>query len=952
MIETWLLDVFSNWKVEIMPSAEWVEKKFRKHRKREDVWHCFAGLKPLWRDAILQFLTNRNQGNAVGWSLYLIELPHQNSRMGRRGFRSRNYDDQLVRVVLFKRKDSFDASNDEQLGTKYTNDGPLQDAPSTSRPINSYFNQGLTNAQVHPPEHPSGGLPRPKVSFAQEVDEKTDNKNTVGAMDEPLRFNTEEEVQSAIKRLGEKKKKIGDTDQERVDEINDMIVLLAAQLKLHGTLSPSQLEILQGASPYDQTSATHMKSHANTHLRDPKMNPRTSSPVIRNNVSVGTNLTEEIPILRDHRNRPIGKDGTMSRVTRPEFERYREPRYYSYEEDPYDVYAHGRRPYGYEETPIIFNNESNTQVPGYAWQGYSPFVPGKELVIRSPSRLRAMSFERQRVNNRDREYLPPSDRNEEIIIRRDERKRETENYSPRRDEEFIYYPRERDFRDDGIIIRRDETEKEKEKYSPHDEDIIIRKSEREREREKSLPYREEEIIIREEERERARPRYEREEIIIRERRNSLSSADEVAQNLLIKQKPRGVRRQHYRSPSPGYIRPAARRASTFDDEIWPNVESKALVLRTGGSRPTPGYMQEHILDRSIRIRGEQDVLNSPDYPNIRKRRNPTDSRQSSYSERDRAFLPRRPSVEPGWADHERYAYFNTEEPFNARKRSSHRKPRNRDLERVKNRHQRSRKTVSSSEDDDDLAMPDSIASKQQSKPSDEELITQTLKRFTTFQGDQPPNIHDQSQIDYLRGYNVAQNRDSTSDLDRQRGEVRRLETMSEGPDAIPNGNGPRSPSQAPFYPNTIRFPPPPVPPRSPDSTSGSPRKPRAESRGRGYDTDVPVPAYRPQDYHKFPNSPFSPFPEPEHSNNAEIHTARLSSDEVSPALESSTKSAPIAVANGQVKGTKEARITELSDGSSEDGRGKLVKKDRKATVEDFGPDLEAGEMDAGLELYD
>ena len=893
-----------------MTSADWVERNFRKHRKRQDVWHCLAGLKPLWRDAILQFLKARNDGSAVEWSLYLIELPHQNSRMGLRGFRGHRYDDQLVRVVLFKRKDSFDASSNNQGGAQ------LHDAPSTSRPINSYFNESLTNAQVHPPENQSGGLPRPKVSFAHKVDEETDNRNNVSAVDEPLRFSTEEEILNAIKRLEEKKKRIGDTDQERGNEINDMIVLLTAQLELHDTLSPSQRKILYGTSAYDQTSAAHMRPYANMHLRNPEMNPR----AVYHSASAATDRTEEILIPRDHRNMPIGNDGTMSRV-RPKLERslYGERRNYSDDEDS-DVLYDSRG------IPFIINNKSRTQIPGYARQD-GLFVPGKELVVRQNSPSRPRAFEgrragepsRHRYFSQNREHIDNRDRDREWP-RYDVDERRSNSLKPGM--EYPFPPG----RAAPIVIQNDEREREREKYFPREEEIYIRE----------------------------RPEYERDQIIVIRERDSSSSADEVMPKR-IRENPRHSGRINIQSPSPdpGYIHPAVRRTSTFDDGTWPVVENKALVLRTGGSRPTPGYMQEHILDRSIRVRGEQDVLSSPEFPNIRRPRSPNDSRQSSYRERDRAFLPRRSSFEPDWADDERYVYVNSAKSLNAHNGSSHRKPRNRDLERVKNRHLRSRRTISSSEDDDYSTMPDRIASKQQSKPSDEEVITQTLKRFTTFQGDQPPNSNrNLSAVDSLRRHNAAQNRDGTIDLDRQREKGRGLETMSEEPDAMPNENGPRSPSQAPFYPSTTRFPPPPRPPRSPDSNSESPRNPRAESQRRGYDADVPVPDYRPQDYHNILNSPISPLPEPERSNNVEMDPTRLRSDEVSPALESSTKRARNTVANGQGKGRKEPRITELSDGSSEDGRRKLHQKDRKATVEDFEPDLEAGEMDASLDLYD
>ena len=932
-----------------MPSDEWLERKILKRRKREDldVWHCFAGLNPRWRDAILQFLEARNGGNALWWSLYSIELPHQKSRMGLRGFRGPKYDGQLVKIMLFKRQDSFDALNDGQGGAKHANNGQLHDAPGTSRPANSYFNESLTNAQVHPHgnqsegnphEHQFGRPPRPKVSFADKVDEKTDKTSTVDATDESLRFSTEKEIQKAIKK---KKKKIVGSDKERVDDINDLIVLLAHQLKLRDTLSPSQRNTLYSESTYGQPSAMKIKPHANTQFRNPEMSYGASYPVVDSNASAMTGRTEGTSIPRDYRNESIWKDGAVTRVTRPELERHRARSLYSDEEDPYVVYDSRRKPHDYENNSIIINNEPRRapMPPGFVRHDHGPAVSGTELVVRQKSPSRPRSFERHRArepsrrrySSQDRDRIGTRDRDremslwrpprpdEETIIRKDQRGSERENIH-RRDEEIDIREREKERsfpnRDDEIIVRRNERDRE-------------RPRERESEREKYFPHRGDEIIIRRNERDRQRPEYEREEIIIRERRESSSSSASSA-------------------ASRGYIGPALRRrTSTFDDGAWPDVESKALVLRTGGSRPTPGYMQEHILDRSIRVRGEQDVLSSPEHLNRLRLRSPTDSRQSSYSERDRAILPRRPSLEPSWAVDSPFADLNSGNSFNARMRNSHRKPRNRDLERVKNRHQRPRKTASSSEDDDYLTRSDRIASKQQSKPSDEEIITQTLKRFTTFQGDQPPNAAQVvSAVGSSREQNSALTRDSA--IDRQRGRGRGLETMSEEPDAILKGDGPFSASQAPFYPSSNLFPPPPGLPRSPDSTSGSPRNPSAEFRRRGYDTDVPVPVYRPQEYHNFVNSPNSPLTEPEHPNKVEIDPTRLRSDGVSPAIKGSAKVAPKTVLNGKVKITKEPRVMELSDGSSEDGRRKLHKTDRKATVEDFEP--EAGGVEAGQRL--
>ena len=904
-----------------MPSAEWLEKKFGKQNKNPDVWRCFAGLKPLWRNAILDFLRFRNLKEDIDWSLYHIELPQRHSRMGL----GHKHDDQLIQVIIVKRED-FEKSEQARA----TN-GP--------RPIKSYSDMEGRQARDHPSITQSNAHPYPKVSFADETDEKLTAKPTAISAHQPLPYRNEDEMRDAIKRLGAKKEKLDDTERERIDEINDMILLLAAQLELHDTLSPSQRKTLYGDSDQNEASGTIMRPRPSNMSKNPERHKPASG---------ATDQTEEIFVPRDHRNRPLGSVDTMhDGFTR----RYSvtgdgEPN------EQNDVY-HGR--YGSREndnTPTSFDYpRSRSRLP--LRQKYAPPIPAGELVARQTSpRKRSRSFERSRQRRRPRERYPSPER-EEVTVRRSNRE------APSRDKDEIWheYPGERErhfspYRDEGIIIRRDHRDS---------------------------------------------PRYEREDIIIRERDERLMDLREKAEGLKWKREEatrnrdyatnndltynaipdlqgqiseleaQGSRRRPTRRVSdyaledetrgqyPLRLHPTVTRTSTLEDPKWPGAESKALILRTGGSRQAPEYMEERILDRSIRVRGEQDNLRSPEeYAHIKRLQTPIESRQNSYTERDRPYVSRRPTLEPDWADIGLYAPFDTRGPSGAHLEHSHRRPRHRNLERLRNQHRRPRRTISSGSDEDDEYIP--IHSRDNSKSptrlSDQEVIANTLRRFTTFQGDQPPTTTGTPPADKSSG------RVDDNTMDRkqrspapgtaairgssQAGGGLDLGTTPGEPSAKLNGYGPQPSPQAPYYPSPYIFlPPPAFQPEYTDAVPEPSRKPRAATDVRGYDVEIPVSPYNPPHY--------------SHQNADAVHTStspnagqgQQNQDQNN--FWSNGTSQPEfkrnAGENGQVNSTREPRITEVSDESSEGGRRRIRKEDRKATVEDFEPHLEAGKWD-------
>lgn len=188
------------------------------------------------------------------------------------------------------------------------------------------------------------------------------------------------------------------------------------------------------------------------------------------------------------------------------------------------------------------------------------------------------------------------------------------------------------------------------------------------------------------------------------------------------------------------LTPGITRASTFNDD-WerPANENRALVLRKGGSHQTVG----EVLDCSIRVRGE-DVAQSPtdEYYSATSYRVP-ESGPSSYADRSLPFVSRQATMESEPANVDRYGQFQSGYSSKAYVGRGGRKPLHREIERVKDRGRRRRSprhavSSTSSDDDDYPPLRERSSSRSESRLSDQQLITKTLQRYTTFQSDKLP----------------------------------------------------------------------------------------------------------------------------------------------------------------------------------------------------------------------
>ena len=1002
-----------------MPSAEWLEKISKKQNRESNLWRCFVGLDFLWRKSILEFLKWRNGDEEVDWSLYYIKMPQRNSRLTVSGHK---HDNQLLQVIIFRREDPPEEKIYRTVSSKSSS---------------------------------SSERPQPKVSFAEGIMKRQNTKPTVISSREPLQFRNKEQILEAIMRLAAKKGKLDGAEPERIDEINDMIDLLTTQLQLYDTLSQSQRDIFYGDCQHDEYPGTKVESGAGPQTKSSKRRKGQShvqSHVQSNARSHLTDRTEEIYIPRDRRNRLLEETDIWDNLYSPA--------------SAGELIVRQNSP----KKSRSFERTRPKERPSYTYSS-----PDGQAVA-----IRRQDGERHRDVGEDSYEVPGrrAFREEEIIIRRDER----EKAAPRRrslerrydsDDELVVrkrdHPREtaRATRDEeDIIIRRDEGK------GRHKDEIIIRRNERSPSPEPYVPpppppepepIRGRELVIRRDDHE--VPDYGRKAIVIRERERSptedmaigpkgyqeffpsqrsrqlnerLSEQHKELEKLRLKEEilrlkeERATSRYDYTTASDlvhnaipeiqaqirrleaqdgrrypnrqisdyGLVEeypyrqrsPPIRRTSTFNEDSWPSAASKALVLRTGGSRQPDDYLRERILDRSIRIRGEPEHSISPVRNVIvEAHRTPADSRQSSYSERDRRHVSRRPTPESDLVFEERSS--------RAHGGYSSGRPRHRDLERVKNRPWRSRPAFSSSEDDDYRPTRRRTASKQRSGPSNEELITQTLKRFTTFQGDQPPAATQTSLVDtssrqpinaqkgdivIYQGshlteppFSTALQTPSVTALGHRPAEASTplgLGTLSEEPGAMAEGTSPQSPIRAPSYPSTNGSPPQPGALPPPPLYTCPICKPQPGQAKRQFTRPEHLDGHLQSVHHVFEslrdhrgdlraasgiNEQDIPPPslprqhDPSLSDfNVDYVPSAPRGDSLGFGANSPTKPTPTAGVNGQPKATKEPRTTEVSDESSEDGVRRLRKEDRKATVEDLEPDQEAGQIDPGVVLYD
>ena len=217
-VGTWLLDVASNRSMEFLPSADWLVAKMKTTKKDQDVWSRFAKLTPHFRNSILAFLEIRRHFTNSEWTLYHFEFPQKWSRTKLFG---QKRDDHLIQLILCRPR-----VNDE-----------YGDMPRSSPKI----------------ESPGDGLPR-RVSFAKELGEKSGTERGAHAASDHVLPRSSSDLRERISKLEEKRSRLGVYDQERIEDLNDMLAYLRDQLKsdathinalsttaFHGELQPNHL---------------------------------------------------------------------------------------------------------------------------------------------------------------------------------------------------------------------------------------------------------------------------------------------------------------------------------------------------------------------------------------------------------------------------------------------------------------------------------------------------------------------------------------------------------------------------------------------------------------------------------------------------------------------------------------------------------------------------------------
>ena len=309
VLETWLLDVYSNWKLKIEPQATLLEAKTRQKNKGPDVWRCFAGLKPPWRTAILDLIGSRNRDGSFEWGLYSFGVLQRGSTL--KIMRHKD-DGQLLQVVLFRQEHSSHENFAEQEGKTNQTNATWMTPRTISRPSNLKRIQAQNDFL---PQQSSAQV-QPKVTFASEVDQVLKNVPTARSSRNLRRFRNAEEMKEAIVKLEQTKRELGPADEDRIDEINDMITLLAAQYKLYRTLSWSQQEYwynhLEKDLPFGLLD-DHIPKQA---ARRPKTGKKT-----RGIESAGRIQIEENG-LRSNRNRSLRRDDRNLSVVSRNDEQY------------------------------------------------------------------------------------------------------------------------------------------------------------------------------------------------------------------------------------------------------------------------------------------------------------------------------------------------------------------------------------------------------------------------------------------------------------------------------------------------------------------------------------------------------------------------------------------------------------------------------------------------------
>ena len=517
-----------------------------------------------------------------------------------------------------------------------------------------------------------GGLPK-HVAFGGGLGEESGTKGEAKSThDNILALNTLD-LRNRIAGLEKKKHGLGPQDYERLADLNDMIDYLRDQLK-----SNAKTTSIYEQRPKEPGNSDSSRAPAIIH-QEPSSNSIRRETIIGNEPDQYYYDLDYPPPPR--RRRVYREPPYLPRRV------YREPSYLpqrAYREPPYLP----QRAYGAEENSMarhrpreeleIIERDSSPQSRSRPLRQDS-FGPRGGPIVR-----RDQSWERPRPNNQtsqpstqvsehDRTRSRQSTIEEDIIIRRGER--ETERP---REREIVYEPDDYTRRPgDQLVIRRNERSPSPEP-EPEPKSVPVR----DRYEDDRLSSDYGAIVIRRDERSKSRPRekYSRQRTVDR-------YEDEYDERRLVE--------------APG--------------------QSQALVLRAGASRLPYDYVQERVLNGSIRVRGDDHIGNpsddSPGFSDDRRPRRRLISRESVRHEPAVSPYIRRPSRA---ASSRRGSYRDRSWAPSLRRRLSETWHHN-----------------DSSEDEESSYPPikrvDSEKTGLEIKLSDAEVIAQTLKQLTTIQ---------------------------------------------------------------------------------------------------------------------------------------------------------------------------------------------------------------------------
>ena len=528
-----------------------------------------------------------------------------------------------------------------------------------------------------------GGLPK-HVAFGgghgEESGTKGKDKST---HDHVLALNTLD-LRNRIAGLEKKKHGLGPQDYERLADLNDMIDYLRDQLK-----SNAKTTSIYEKRPTEPGNSESSRAPDIKH-QEPSSNSIRRETIIGNEPDQYYYDLDYPPPPR--RRRVYREPPYLPRRV------YREPSYLpqrAYREPPWLP----QRAYRAEEDSIarhrpreeleIIERDSSPQSRSRPLRQDSFGPRGGPIVRRDQSRERPRPKDQTsqpstQVSEHDRTRSRQTTFEEDIIIRRGERERVTPGERPREKS------RERDYED--IVFRRDNYP------GRHEDQIIIRRNER-------SPF--------------TKPEPEPEPAPVR---------DGYADDGLSPDYGAIVVRRDQRSQSRPPERSSTQRTvDRYEDEyderhvVEAPGQSQALVLRTGASRLPYDYVQERVLNGSIRVRGDDHIGNpsddSPGFSDDRRPRRRLISRESVRHEPAVSPFIRRPSRP---ASSRRGSYRDRSWAPSLRRRLSE-----------------TWHHTDSSEDEESSYPPiksvDSEKNGLEIKLSDAEVIAQTLKQLTTIQ---------------------------------------------------------------------------------------------------------------------------------------------------------------------------------------------------------------------------